>query len=350
MNYKHTVKKIGLVSAAVAFILGAVLVIGPAQDAEALSANVIRAVSPNGSVIFAGRGGSRRESRNDDDDKPEKKPKKSENNNDDDDRREGENSYARRSRTGDCQNVGGRCVVFSSNSCNNFYINGRHYGGSRSCQILGRDCPPADDGTTPTEGDPNDPNNPGGGPGGDPIPEPRGVIRVARIIRDLNGQEIGQEEVTELRRECTPGVDCPADELGPILRHCVVTPAYSAKNTNTCPFFWVAGTQNDSSSITCKLVGPTGAEVDVPTDPLTGGYTNGYPIPVGRSVLKCVRKTQMTEEYVTDEEVAVVTQDEEGYDVVTLEVISSTSTDVWEKEDLQEHVVECKQNPAVREI
>ncbi len=282
MKYIKQVKSIGIICALCAFVLGSVFVFAPVKQVDAQD-----------TVILA-KGGKKSDSKKD---KPSKKPSsKKKSDKAPSGGKKSNNSYAKKSLSGDCKKVAGKCVTFSKSGCGNFYIKGRHYGGSQSCRILKKNCS-----------------------------RPNTVVTRTPVRRTINVNSTAtttkQFATSTLERECTPGVDCPIDELGPVLRHCVVTPAFAGKNTNTCPFFWVAGNQTEDSNIKCKLVTPNGSEVDVPTEPLTNGYENGYPIPTGKSTLVCVRTTKVVEDGVERSE--VVNQD---------------------------HVVECKPNPAVREI
>lgn len=296
MKYITSIKSIGVVCVACSFVLGSIFVFMP-----------IRQVDASDSVLLA-KGGSKSDSKKSG--KPSSKPKKSSDSKLPSGGKKSNNSYAKKSLSGNCKKVGKYCVTFSKSGCGNFYIKGRHYGGSQSCRILGKKC-----------------DNGGGGGNNNTV-----VTRTVNVKTTATTTK--QVATSTLQRECTPGVDCPQDDLGPIIRQTLVTPAYAAKNSNTCPLFWVAGEQTKDSTIKCTLVFPDGTKNDVPTDPLANGYESGYPLPVGKSTLVCLRSTTYDEN---------VMGEKNGK-----EVILSTTKKV--DAESQEKVVECKQNPAVREL
>lgn len=293
-------KSVGIICAACAFILGSVFVFVPVKQVDAASTTVLAKSSNKSSTKKS---------------KPAKKPSTS--------KKESKapaggkksnNKYAQKSLSGDCKKVAGKCVVFSKSGCGNFYIKGRHYGGSQACKILKKNC---------NNSTGNNNNN--------------SQITVTRTI-DLNNNATSSVNnmatSSLLRRECTPGVDCPDGDLGPIIRQTLVTPAFASRNSKTCPLFWVSGEQTKDSTIKCTLVYPDGTRNDVPTDPMANGYDSGYPLPIGKSILVCLRSTTYQEE---------VLGNQNGQ-----EVVLSTKEKV--ETETQQKVVECKQNPSVREI
>ncbi len=184
------------------------------------------------------------------------------------------NSFARDSENGKCKKINGYCVTFSTHGCGNFYIDGRHYGGSRSCQILHIKCPPV---IPPT----------GGSGGGGGITHVTGGGSATSTSTGTS-----TTTTTTLTHNCTPGVDCLAGDLGAIIGKTLVSPAYAGRNTHSCPLSWVTGAEATSTKITCTLdTGPNRTLVNVPNDPIHNGYPNGYPLPVGKYTLSCTRTT-----------------------------------------------------------
>ncbi len=88
------------------------------------------------------------------------------------------------------------------------------------------------------------------------------------------------------------GDSCPQPDPGAEIKanSAVVTPAFAARQTGTCPLYWVAGNETADSKITCTLERVGGTKVTVPNNPVSEGYPNGYPISVGRYTLECKRE------------------------------------------------------------
>ena len=214
------------------------------------------------------------------------------------------NSYGKASLEGKCKHVGKYCVTFSKNSCGNFYVNGYHFGGSQARCVLYGKCPT---------------KNGGGG-------NPRPPVYTTTGTRPPVVKVVTKVGTSSLEVECTPSVDCPDEEdLGDIIQSFSVNPSISNTRTNTCPLFWLPGQESGKSKITCKVY--TGStSKDVPKSPRTEGFPDGYPIPVGRHELVCVRTT-VNRDVGTDDSVTVSTSTEES-----------------------RAQVECKQNPAIREV
>jgi hypothetical protein len=105
-----------------------------------------------------------------------------------------------------------------------------------------------------------------------------------------------------LTRSCTPGASganaCPEDSLGSVIISSYLNPSYANSKTNTCPLFWVAGTQTTNAKIICSIE-TNGIDTDVPTDLKKEGYPNGYPVKPGKHTLTCTRMLVNT---LTDED------------------------------------------------
>jgi hypothetical protein len=174
------------------------------------------------------------------------------------------NKYAKKSLSGDCKKVAGKCVVFSKSGCNNFYINGRHYGGSKSCSILKRNCPrPVQ---PPVVRRPN-PST--------PITNPN-----RPVVADTNR---AADDTDVPMNTCTPGVDCPPGDLGPVITQSTVSPIF-ANDRNQCTLNWVATTNSPDVRVLCTLKSNGGATTTASTSPSI--------IPVGTTVLNCRREIQ----------------------------------------------------------
>ncbi len=174
------------------------------------------------------------------------------------------NKYAKKSKSGDCKKVAGKCVVFSKSGCGNFYINGRHYGGSKSCSILKRNCPrPVE---PPVVRRPN-PSTP--------------ITNSNRPVMDDADRTIDDDG--KPMTTCTPGVDCPPGDLGPVISQSTVSPIF-ANDKNQCTLNWVATTNSPDVRVLCTLKSNGGATTTASTSPSM--------IPVGTTVLNCRREIQ----------------------------------------------------------
>jgi hypothetical protein len=299
MNILNYIKKIGVVCIACSFILGSVLVFSPV---ETVDASILLAKKGGGGSHKSGHKSSK---------KPSKKPNSAKKLAKANGAHKSNNKYAKASKSGHCKKVGGKCVTFSKGACGNFYIGGYHFGGKKACSVLGIRCGRK------------------GGSGG-------AVTRVVSRSVSVTASSATSTASSTLTRSCTPGVTCPDEDLGEILEQTLVTPGFAAKNTKTCPLFWVTGRENADSKIKCSIdAGPNRTTVALPNNPITGGYENGFPLPIGKYTMVCVR----TSKYL-DKEI--------GIDAAGNEVVLSSKPKV-DNETL-ERVVECKQNPAFREV
>lgn len=309
MKITKSLQKIGMICIMCSFVLGSVFLFAP---------NTTNASSLGNSTLLAKK--SSIQNKLSSSKKPSKKPssKSSKSGSKLSSKyggRKSNNRFAKNSLSGNCKKINGKCVVFSTHGCGNFYIGGYHFGGGKACSILHIHCPT---------------NPPGGGGGG-------GTVK--RVTSGDNTKIINATTTatsTKLIRDCTPGVSCPADDLGGIIEQALVTPAFASQNNRTCPLFWVTGRESADSKIKCTLdIGAGRSIVDVPNNPITDGYKDGYPLPIGKYTLVCVRTTGYD-----DNEIG---KDEDGSEVV---LATTRKTDIQK----QERVLECKQNPAFREF
>lgn len=325
MKILKSLRKAGTICIICSFVLGSVFTFAP---------NSVNASSLGNSTLLAKKSSNNNKKSNSS--KPDKKPdtkksssssskkttstkkSSSSSNNKNDGGRKSNNSYAKKSLSGDCKKINGKCTVFSKSGCGNFYIGGRHYGGSKACRILRKNCP-------------SNPPQAGGNTTGT-----TGRVTSGRTSTTRTATTTTSATASELTRDCTPGVSCPADDLGGIIEQALVTPAYAGQNNKSCPLFWVTGREDADSKIKCTLdVGAGRAIVDVPNDPIANGYEKGYPLPIGKYTLVCVRTTGYDEN-----EIEV---DEDGVETI---LSTTRKTDV----EKMEKVLECKQNPAFREF
>jgi len=191
------------------------------------------------------------------------------------------NHYAKMSKTGKCEKIHGYCVTFSTGGCGNYYINGWHYSGKTACEVLGV-CKK------------HTPNYGGGGGNNVTFTGTKHTVTTHTTIASSTS---GTTTVTSvLTRSCTPGTGinaCPPDDLGVIMTNFFLNPSYANSKTKTCPLFWTPGKEDATSKIVCKLE-TNGIEVDVPKDPKTEGYANGFPIAPGKHTLTCKREIVKT--------------------------------------------------------
>lgn len=169
------------------------------------------------------------------------------------------NGYAKANLSGNCKKVNGYCVTFSKNNCHNFYINGRHYGGSQSCRILDTRCGGGSKKTTKSNPPPSNPPPSGGG--NPPAGCPAGTYL-------CNGACI------PLSQQCNPGnpnynafvpnPDIPLGEGGPVRLKNLVSVPPVGNNGYSCRIVWKEAFESYDDETHCTFLGPN---VSISFDP-----------------------------------------------------------------------------------
>lgn len=92
-----------------------------------------------------------------------------------------------------------------------------------------------------------------------------------------------------LQRECTPGIDCPADDLGKIITDISLNPGFARSSDNKCPLFWTTGQERPEQDrgISCQII-TNGSSTDIFANQKER-YPQGYLVPVGKHTLVCMR-------------------------------------------------------------
>jgi hypothetical protein len=175
----------------------------------------------------------------------------------------------------------------------------------------------------------------GGGRGSQPPPPPTIVS-----VDTVNPRFQTDKGAVSSFDYCTPGVDCPNDDLDTI-KQANVNPAF-AHEGGTCPLYWVPGDPAANSVIVCTLT--TGNTTPV-TLPDGSSSKNTYMIFIGKHTLTCVRKTT---EVITEIGTEQATYSDGSVVVTNPNKVMATRTNEYKHS--QSQVVECKQVPGVVEI